>query len=362
MRQRLLIIHPIIAPYRIDFFNCFTEYYDTQICLTWRNLHDQKFDYKKIEEQFLFKPIYLTRKILGYPLGLFKILWRFKPDIILVSECGIIPIIVILLAKLCLKNVKVISIIDDSYDMISSDNHFTMRHKYAEKCVIPFFDNIINVEPRVVEHFQRRYKKGIFFPIIVDEKKATSRYIRILPISEKYIQEYSLENKKVILFVGRLVEIKNVQFVISALKDIDDRDIRFVIVGSGEYEKTLYEMAQNDQRIIFTGRKEGDELYAWYNVAQLFTLPSYQEAFGAVTNEALLGGCRCLVSNKAGSQCLIKETANGRTFDPYNIKAFQEILRDELHACAPLPAHITKRESLMNITFQNAISHLTNNL
>lgn len=74
------------------------------------------------------------------------------------------------------------------------------------------------------------------------------------------------------------------------------------------------------ERYIIPWEKTGHELYAWYNIAQLFVLASWQEAFGAVTNEALQGGCRCLISELAGSQCLIKEGINGCTFNPHDQK------------------------------------------
>ena len=58
MKKNLLAFHPIIAPYRIDLFNSLAKHYNSQICLFWRNLKDQTFDYRKIEEQFDFKPSY----------------------------------------------------------------------------------------------------------------------------------------------------------------------------------------------------------------------------------------------------------------------------------------------------------------
>lgn len=79
--------------------------------------------------------------------------------------------------------------------------------------------------------------------------------------------------------------------------------------------------------MIFTGRLEGLPLYAWYNVADCFVLPSTQEAFGAVTNEALVAGCKCLISELAGSQCLIENGKNGYTFDPHSKSDLTEKLK-----------------------------------
>lgn len=65
---------------------------------------------------------------------------------------------------------------------------------------------------------------------------------------------------------------------------------------------------------------EGEELFAWYDVADVHILASCQEAFGAVTNEALIAGCFSVVSKKAGSQCLIKDGVNGFNVDPDSIE------------------------------------------
>ena len=50
MKKRLLIFHPTIAPYRIDFFNDLYRAFDTRVCLQYWNLRDQTFDYEKIYE------------------------------------------------------------------------------------------------------------------------------------------------------------------------------------------------------------------------------------------------------------------------------------------------------------------------
>ena len=54
MKKKLLIFHPVIAPYRIDFFNEFSKHFDAEICLYWRNLKNQKFDYQKIGIRDIF--------------------------------------------------------------------------------------------------------------------------------------------------------------------------------------------------------------------------------------------------------------------------------------------------------------------
>lgn len=61
--SRLLVFHRTIAPYRIDFFNDLSEAFDARVCLQYKNLLNQKFDYDKIIEQFRFNPIYLKELV-----------------------------------------------------------------------------------------------------------------------------------------------------------------------------------------------------------------------------------------------------------------------------------------------------------
>ena len=61
--KRILIFHPAIAPYRVDFFNELYNRLNARICVYYKNLKDQKFDYEKIEEKLLFRPDYFSRSV-----------------------------------------------------------------------------------------------------------------------------------------------------------------------------------------------------------------------------------------------------------------------------------------------------------
>lgn len=365
MKKKIVIFHPIIAPYRIDFFNALAEHYDAKVILYWRNLRDQKFDYAKIEAQFVFKPEYCVKEELGTFRWL-KELWHYlnveSPEIVFVSEYGLCTQLTIIHRAMTRSKYKIVSITDDSYNMLADDNHFSIRHKFAIRYLAPHIDELINVEPQSAQWYYERFGKGIYFPIIVDEQKSACRYENLLPLSETYIRDYHLNGKKILLFVGRLVALKNIGRVIDAVRLISDSELRFIIVGSGDKEQELKKQSTGDERIIFVGRKEGDALYAWYNIANVFILASYQESFGAVTNEALLGGCRCLISKKAGSHCLIEKGVNGDIFDPYNLDEIKEKIELELSRATPLNVPLIKRDSLMNVKFRKMINVIFSSL
>lgn len=91
---------------------------------------------------------------------------------------------------------------------------------------------------------------------------------------------------------------------------------RFIIAGEGEELDHLKELsAALHCNTLFVGRKDGDELCAYYDIADVLVLPSVTEAFGAVVNEALVAGCRVVVSERCGSASIVFED-NGKVINP----------------------------------------------
>ena len=324
------------------------------------NMISQTFDYKKIVEQMYYEPTFLLDKykllLFNATKGVIKTIKSFNPDIILVSECGLIAAEVILYKLISRRRYKVISIIDDSYDMICG-NQFSRKHEIAEKILIPLFNNVICVEDRTADVFQEKYGKGIFFPIIRNEQTMRVLYSRVLHISKSYQDCFYLKGKKVFLFVGRIVSLKNVPQIIKSFLTAKIEDSVLIIVGNGPEEEKCKNEANGHDNIIFTGRLEGDALYAWYNVADVFVLASWKEPFGAVINEALLAGCVCLVSHHAGSQCLIKEGVNGFKINPFCTEDISQKMRKVVDII-PYKDLETTRSNMMQESFETAIQRV----
>ena len=348
MYKRLLIFHPTIAPYRIDFFNDLYKVFEMRICLIYRNLKSQKFDYDRIAAQFEFEPVYQNDVTEGHSR---KFCWKnldeFNPDIVIVEEFSIGAVYVLMHRFLKRKKYKVVSICDDSYNMVAENNDFSKVHRMARRVVVPRLDGMILVEPMVAQWYNEHYGKGIFFPIIKPDEKARNEYKRILPQSLNTAKEYSLFGKRVFLFVGRFVKIKNIDSAIRAFAKLNQQENVFVIVGDGPEKDNLIKLSEElSTNTMFTGRLEGDTLNQWYNIAQIFILPSSLEPFGAVTNEALLAGCKGLISEKAGSKCLIENGVNGYTINSNEINDIAEKMLLISKEIEPLKEVVLKKNEM----------------
>lgn len=312
-----------IAPYRIDLCNYLYENCNFTIYHQYRDL-GEKYDMDDIYAKCKFEERYIRMdKAFGkpYPVGLKKIIENCNPKIIIVPEFSLLTIFALFLKFIFNYKFKVISLCDDSYDMICG-NDFCKTHRIARKIIPYFLDDLILDNKKTVEWYQNKFGKGLYFPIVADEVRLREEYKKSLPLSNILNKEFGLVGQKVILFVGRLVPLKNVSALIHVFNQIKN-EARLVIIGSGECDEELKLLDKRlNTNIIFTGFRQGEELYAWYNIADVFVLPSTQEPFGAVTNEALIAGCFSLVSDKAGSNTLIEAGYNGYVVNTKNKSDF----------------------------------------
>lgn len=95
-----------------------------------------------------------------------------------------------------------------------------------------------------------------------------------------------------ILFVGRLVPYKGIEFLIRAMENVK---AQLWIVGTGPLETSLKRLAAEKgiaDRVVFLGHVADEDLLAYYHACDIFTLPSVtnQEMFGLVQLEAM--ACR----------------------------------------------------------------------
>lgn len=309
----------VLAPYRLDFYNRLSKDFNCNIYFQLKGFEGQLFNMDKLLEQCTFTPYYLetknirSRKIIKH-FG--KIIKGNNPDVVFVPEFSLITIQAILYRCLTGRKFKIVSICDDSYDILMG-NGFSKAHHYARRVLMPFIDEIVLVDKKVVDWYQHTYKKGIWMPIIRDESILLPYLDTLNNKANEIKQRYG--EKKILLFVGRLIDVKNIPLLLEAYKKLSNNFL-LVIVGDGEKRNELEQQCKAlNIHVQFVGQKNGDDLYIWYKIADIFILPSYREAFGAVTNEALLSGCKCIVSQNAGSSCLITEGFNGYTFNPYSV-------------------------------------------
>lgn len=110
-------------------------------------------------------------------------------------------------------------------------------------------------------------------------------------------------DKFTFLYVGRIVEVKNIELMIKSflMKFKDNENVELRIVGTGDFLANLREKYDSDKNVIFAGAKYGNDLINVYRSANVFVLPSSFEPWGLVVNEAMCAGMPVIVSNRVGA-------------------------------------------------------------
>lgn len=352
-----LYISNILPPYRVDLCNVLHERLGCEICHFIGDPTDNCFSSEDIAGRSRFENrIVPVRMVLGK--AVLKEPERLVgPDtrIVFVNEFS--PIALQMLSLRRKYGFKVVSFCDDSMDMIGG-NDFTSVHSLARRIVPGRMDEIILPTPEVADWYRARFGKGLVMPIIADDELMRERLGNAVPLSASYRTAYGLEGKPVVLFVGRLVGLKNLARLFEAYAPLREQ-ARLVIVGDGEERAALEALsAALGLGALFVGARYGTELLAWYNLADFLVLPSTREAFGAVTGEALTCGCRVLVSAKAGSASLVRPEENGLIIDPLSTDAIREALEQMLAWPALERNREGLRPNLLPVSFAESIQNV----
>ena len=132
------------------------------------------------------------------------------------------------------------------------------------------------------------------------------------------------------LYVGRLVECKNIDVLLTAFvgEFSKDKHTQLVIVGDGEllvYYQKHYKQYDN---ICFVGKRYGDDLVTCYHEADVLVLPSSYEPWGLVVNEAMSAGLPVIVSDRVGAaHDLVETRETGLIFHYSDAEALAEQLK-----------------------------------
>jgi glycosyltransferase involved in cell wall biosynthesis len=120
------------------------------------------------------------------------------------------------------------------------------------------------------------------------------------PLDKNNIREVlKIENKFSVLFIGRLIEMKGIKVLIEVAKK--NENINFIFVGHGPLENYLINVCKVYKNVIFLGSIENEDICQYYNLGDIFCLPSQEdEGFGRVIMEALACGIPVIGSNKGG--------------------------------------------------------------
>ena len=149
---------------------------------------------------------------------------------------------------------------------------------------------------------------------------------------------------KTFLYVGRLVEVKNLRMLIEVFNQLPE--LKLDVIGFGEQEEELKMMSQSN--IHFLGAIPNKELSSYYQQSDVFVLPSVVEPWGLVVEEALNNGTPVIVSDRVGCKDDLVTKETGLVFAAYD----KESLKDAVLKISDIAYYNKLRENISKLNFQ----------
>ena len=127
------------------------------------------------------------------------------------------------------------------------------------------------------------------------------------------------KDKKILLYLGRLAEEKNIEELIRFYEKLKDSSIAFYIVGGGPYLNKLKAYSKSfSKEINFVGMVEPSEVNKYYQAADIFTTSSTSETQGLTYYEALSNGLVAICRDDDSLDGVLEDGFNGFRFNDFD--------------------------------------------
>jgi len=185
------------------------------------------------------------------------------------------------------------------------------------------------------------YTKNEYKKLGVKEDKMTTiapppnfvQHTQDKELLKKFRRRFGADDLKIILFVGRLVERKGVEYLIKAVPKIKTSQVHVIIAGGGWLMNDLKELVSSlelDNKVTFFGPPTNEELGYLHDISDVFVIPSIvdsmgeTEGLGLVIPEAMESGLPVIATSVGGIVDVVKNNNNGILINQKDSNAIAE--------------------------------------
>lgn len=322
MKTKVLYFTNIPVPYRMDFFNELGKLCDLTVLMETETASKLNSEWMKDHNVKTFRYVVLpqigkeskTRINYGYS----KIIKKGDFDVIVVGTYYSLSAILFITY---LKLHKISFILNSDGGFVKHDNIFMKKLKTSLISSAKMYISTGNGTSKYLENYGASGKEICTIPFT--SLRSSDLIMKVPNIKEKHkIREsLSVSEQKMIVFVGQFIYRKGVDVLLKALANCD-KEMGVYIIGGDPTEKykELAEVSGN-RNIHFISFLKKDILLKYYQAADLFVLPTREDIWGLVVNEAMGMGLpvistdRCLAALE-----LIQNGVNGWVVPTDNAK------------------------------------------
>lgn len=161
--------------------------------------------------------------------------------------------------------------------------------------------------------FVGKYNREYYLKYGLDDKRLkpalhavdNSRFIQESILWEQKAQNERFrlgipDNAVVFLYAGKFYDLKQTDLLVRTFMEVKGDKYRLLLIGNGDQEMKLKEVALQDKRIIFQPFHNQSDMPWVYRIGDVFVLPSKSETWGLGVNEAMACSRPAIVSDMCG--------------------------------------------------------------
>jgi len=328
-KSKVLLTTNVPSPYRIDFFNEYGKYIDLTVLFEKKisNERNTRWNSNNFDNfNFLFlKGIKTSTDTAFCPSIIRHILFKKYKLIIICNPLTPTGLFAILCLKLF--NKKFIIETDGAFynknqkflNMIRTFSYNSAKLCLSTSLIHDYYYQNLGVNPsKIVRYpFTSIYKKDILVKPITMQTKLEIR------------KKLGIKEKNILLGVGQFIERKGFDLLLKEANLLDN-SYGIYLIGSENIE--LYRQLLQTTKfsnVHFISFKQKHELWEYYQAADIFILPTREDIWGLVINEAMANGLPIISTNKClAATELVKEGKNGFLIDLDKEFSIVDIIRN----------------------------------
>jgi glycosyltransferase involved in cell wall biosynthesis len=352
MKRKVVIIQPSLAPYRIPLFAkiAASGFMDVTVVVMAPNLRQYptwKFDFNRLPFRAVLVPGFtfmlpskLTRAQVSVNPNLVGFLCRERPDVIFCS--GFIISTLFACAYRVFKNTRIV-IWNEGHQISEGQRQLRSLRRGIRRLISALASGFVVAGRASQEYVNSLLPRNIKKPIVVSYncvdgealvlacKNFKSDLATWAPFRNRY-------PNKVILFSGRLVELKGIRLLLQVYERVlesSPSEVGLILLGEGELREEI--QREKERRGLHHLYLEGfigpEEYPKFFAAADLFLFLSLHDCNPLVISEALSCRLPIICSNLVGNAVdFVEEGRNGHVVDPFDIEGVAEKVLSVLYS------------------------------
>ena len=341
--MKVLWLTNIPSPYRVEFFNELGKLCELTVLFEKNSASDRDDSWKKLNIKH-FKPVFLKGISHGvaeaFCPGVIRYLSKKRYDKIVVTNYAN-PTGILAVAILKLKRIPYIIESDGAFAGTGKGFKERVKRWLLKKSHLCFSTADIHDEyytkygvakDRIVRYpFTSLHESDILSTPILEKQKNELR------------EKLGVVEKKMVVAVGQFIPRKGFDVLINAMAKVDE-GIGCYIIGGIPTEEYIEQVSSLGlKNVHFEGFKSKDTLSEYYMAADIFVLPTREDIWGLVVNEAMAKGLPVITTDRCvAGLALVTSQEVGKIISVENVDALATAIEETMQRL-----NVTMNESVL---------------